>query len=111
MAWIDDLSSRISNVVPEGITADINAYLKARVVDPVVKIGQPQTGNLTAEQLAAGMRGGQVPTAQASSPAAASQNATQASMLSSFGLGSIPPMILLLGAGAAAYFLLKKRRG
>lgn len=111
MAWIDDLSSRISSVVPEGVTADINAYLKARIVDPVVKIGQPQTGNLTAEQLAAGVRGGQVPTAAASSPASATQNAAQASMLTSFGLGSVPPMILLLGVGAIAYVMLKKRRG
>lgn len=75
MGFFDDLQARVNEVVPEGIRNDIGSYLQARVVDPVVKIGQPATGNLSAEQLASGARGGSTPVASPASPAVASMNA------------------------------------
>jgi hypothetical protein len=107
MSWFDDISARISEVVPEGVRTDIGAYLQARVVDPVVKIGQPQTGNLSAEQLAAGARGGAIPVAGPSSISPASQNAMQASMI--IGGVNIMPMIAIGAVGILAVVLLSRR--
>lgn len=65
MSWFDDLQARVNEAIPEGIRNDIGSYLQARVVDPVIKIGQPQTGNLSAAEIAAGARGGVQPVAPA----------------------------------------------
>lgn len=107
MGFFDDLAARVNEVVPEGIRNDIGGYLQARVVDPVVKIGQPATGNLSAEQIAAGQRGGAVPVAAPAAPASATMNA---SVQSAF--ASIKPhmtLILIGVAGVAVVMLLARK--
>jgi hypothetical protein len=56
MSWQDDLSTRLQQA-GENVSKDIQGYLQARVVDPLVKIGEPAKGNLSAAELAQGARG------------------------------------------------------
>ena len=107
MGFFDDLAARVNEVVPEGIRNDIGGYLQARVVDPVVKIGQPATGNLSAEQLAAGQRGGAVAVASPSASAASTMNASARSAFD-----SIKPhmTLILIGVAGVAVVMLMARK-
>lgn len=98
------LFDNFSDFIPEGIQTDITAYLRERVVDPVVKIGQPQTGNLSAAEIAAGARGGTAPIAAPSAPASAIQNAGAKIA----GIG-IAPIAAVVAVGVLGYVLLSKR--
>lgn len=96
MSWMDDLSVRIEQA-KENIGNDINAYIQARVVDPVVKIGQPAQGNLSQAQIQAGATG--------DNPKAAVKPMVQ---MASDSMKYLPLVIL---AGAALFILMKKQRG
>ncbi len=109
MSWIDDLQTKVEQAT-SGIVTDINTYINQRVVAPVIKIAQPQTGNLSAAQIAAGQKGGPVPIAAAVSSPSSLQNAASASQVSSGTAMAISvPVLLALGVGA--FFLMKKGRG
>jgi hypothetical protein len=61
MGWFDDLQARVSDFQDTELGTSISDYVNNRVVDAVVKIGDPPTGNLSATQIAAGARGGAAP--------------------------------------------------
>jgi hypothetical protein len=97
MSWQDDLSVRLGQAT-EGLKTDINAYLTARIVDPVIKIGQPQQGNLTQLQIEQGQKGSN-PDASVG-PDKISNGVDQSKMY----IGA-----LVVAAIAAWYFIGKKR--
>lgn len=106
-SWLDDLQARVEQAT-SGIVTDINAYINTRVVEPVVKIGQPQSGNLTAAQIAAGQKGTPAPIAAPKAQAKAVQNAVQASQLAENDWIQYAPILI---AGIGAFFFFKKSRG
>jgi hypothetical protein len=113
MAW-DDFLSDIKDVTQSETFQDINSYLKANPSTlQLVGIGQPQAGNQTAAQIAAGQAGGPKPTAapaSASTPgAAAALNNAMGSGLFKNGkfLGLSAGAIVVIGLGA--FFLLSKK--
>ena len=98
MSWQDDLSARVE-AATKNIGNDIQSYIKARVVDPVVKIGEPAKGNLSAAELAAGARGENPDATIASDAMPASGDMMKYAI----------PIVAVVVLG---YFLLKsKRRG
>ncbi len=100
MAWIDDIQTRLEQSVNNQFN-DINSYLKSRVTDVVVKIGEPPKGNLTTAQVEAGQTGQTPPVA---APAGGVQNVIQ-NQLSQF-------MLPLLVVAAVGFFMFsKKSRG
>ena len=56
MSFVDDLEARVQQAT-QNIGNDIKSYIQARVVDPVVKIGEPAKGNLNIKEIQAGQRG------------------------------------------------------
>lgn len=103
MEWLDDLKVRAQQSASNA-TQSIGSYLGSLVTEAVVKIGQPQTGNQSAAQLAAGQMGGvQSGGVPAGSGAPALANAQSFSMFSPQ-VVSMLPMLALVGVGA--YFLI-----
>lgn len=92
MGWFDDLKARAQQA-GDNIVKDINSYIAGRVVEPVIKIGEPQRGNQTAAQIAQG---------QAGAPAQPLAESVQASVM------KFAPIIL--GTVALALVLKKSRR-
>lgn len=106
MAWIDDIQARIEQS-GDKVFNNIYSYLENRVTDEVVKIAEPQKGNLTAAQLAQGQTGGPKPMA---APAGGNtQNSVQASQLSQNFQKYLIPVGLALAVGFL--FFSKKSRG
>lgn len=100
MSWLDDLRVRVEEVIPDGIRNDIGSYLQSRLVDPVIAIGQPQAGNLTAAQIAAGERGAAAATAPAQ-PVPVSVNGVNVGNGGGMNMATLVPM-LAIGALAIA---------
>ena len=98
MSWQDDLSARLQ-AATQNIGNDIKGYLQARVVDPVVKIGEPAKGNLSALELSQGARG--------SNSNAQIVPDTGAMPTSSSAMNAIPFLIV----GVIAFLLISKKRG
>ena len=97
MGWFDDLETRIRQEADKAFS-DVNDYIRNRAIEPVVRIGQEQLGNLSQQQLDAGKAGAPAPASASAAVAAAGAN-----------LKSYAPYIL---AGIAAYFVFsKKSRG
>lgn len=102
MSWQDDLETRLQQSI-QNVGNDINAYIQARVVDPVVKIGQPAQGNLSAAQIAAGQRG-QNPDASIEKDIGSPSDIN--------GNGSMMKWVVpVVAISVVAYFLLGKKRG
>lgn len=57
MSFFDDLKARAEESY-NSVSGDIQSYLKDRVMDVVVKAGEPPKGNQTAAQIANGQAGG-----------------------------------------------------
>jgi hypothetical protein len=106
MGFLDDLASRAQQEF-QNVQGDIQDYLKSRVVDAVVKVGDPAKGNLNAAQIASGQFGGVSAAPVAAAPAAALQNASQASQISA-GMMRYMPLII---AGVGAYFIFSGKKG
>ena len=104
MSWVDDLRSRAEQAF-EDVGIDINAYLKKRESDAVMKILEP-TGNLSQAQLDAGQRGG---TAATAAPSGANgNNAMVAGQITESFMKYLP----FIAIGAITFLLIgKKRRG
>lgn len=100
MAWIDDIQARLEQSV-QNQANDIQTYLKNRVTDVVVKIGEPPKQNLTTAQIEAGQTGQTPPIA---APASGVQNVIQ-NQLSQFML----PLLVVAAVGFVMFS--KKSRG
>ena len=100
MAWIDDIKTRLEQSVDKQYN-DIESYLKNRVTDIVVKIGEPPKQNLTAAQIEAGQTAQPAPIA---APASGVQSVIQ-SQFSQF----LFPLVLAVGIGYVMFS--KKSRG
>lgn len=72
MSWFDDLRARADESL-NSVSGDIQDYLKTRITEAVVKVGEPPKGNLSAAQIAAGQTG--APTPSRAMPAAVSDYA------------------------------------
>jgi len=109
MSFFDDLQARVNDFKDNAIVQDIGTYIQARVVDPVVKVGQPAIGNLSAAQIASGARGQTAPVGGPSGvPPKDSANANPNSPFLSMGqsFGGVGMLVIL---GGVAYFLLSKK--
>jgi succinyl-CoA synthetase beta subunit len=106
MSWIDDLKTRAEQAV-SNVQKDIGTYLQERVIEPVIKVGDPQGGNLTAAQIAAGARGGQGGIPASNQPASALMNANPLANVSASLMQYLPLLIL---AGAAVMIFKKGRK-
>ena len=95
--WLDDLGVRVDQFRETELGQSIGDYLNARVVDAVVQIAPPKTGNLSAEQIAAGQRGGTAATA-------APQSGVAVVMAN-----PVMKYLPYVAVGVAAYLLLKKK--
>jgi hypothetical protein len=99
MNYFDDLKTRLEQSVNKSINdakQDVNTYINNNITQPLVKVGQAATGNLTEAQLRAGVK------AQGPEPIKSASPAVQAGV----GIGGI------LLVGAAVYFLFfSKKRG
>ncbi len=99
MGFLDDFETRIGqagDVLTKRLNTDIDSYLNDRLVEDVVSIARPRTGNLSADQIKNGERGEPPPMA---GPASAMRVAS---------IGILP----IIGIGIFIYFLVsKKRRG
>jgi hypothetical protein len=77
MSFWDDIGAKIKegadNVVKD-VQTNVNQYFQQRLIDPLVKIGEPAKGNLTAAEIAAGERGAPPPIAAAASAPVIQQN-------------------------------------
>lgn len=60
MGFLDDLQVRVTQAVEKN-SDNINNFLADKVGDLFVKVSKPKTGNLSAAQIQAGQRGGDVP--------------------------------------------------
>lgn len=97
MGFFDDLQTRLgqfSDDLKNRALGDINDYLDNRAVDDVIKIGTEIKGNLTQAQIDAGQTG----QGQGIVPAKSAARA------------AIPPILILVGIGLAAYLILAKKR-
>lgn len=112
MGFFDDFSANIQNSI-ENVKTDINGYIDSRLNDPVVKVGDIQTGNLNPLQLLQGMVGGKQPVAPpATKNPVLIQNSASASQIKPPVLVAGLSVPVLIGIGVAAYFLFSgKSRG
>ena len=106
MGWLDDLGSRIQQA-SENIINDVGDYFTERVVDPVVKVGEPQRGNLSAAQIAAGEYGGAPVGAPARASASQLQNAAQASQIGNQFAKYLP----LIAIGMVGFLIFRSKKG
>lgn len=65
MGWFDDLKTRAEQSF-DNFGSDIGDYIKNRLTDAAVKVGEPAKGNQSEAQIAAGQAGGQPPMAASS---------------------------------------------
>lgn len=87
MSFLDDLRVRAEQSF-NSVSGDINDYLKNRITDAVVKVGEPPKGNLSAAQIAQGQTG---------APAAAQQIIPPA-------VANYAKFLPIIAIGAIAYF-------
>ena len=104
MGWFDDLRARAEQSL-DSVGSDITDFVKTRVTDAVVKVGEPQKGNQSAAQLAAGQAGGQSGIAGPNASADQIQNASQASQIGSQFMKYLP---LIAVAGLAVVLFSRK---
>ena len=73
MSWYDDFSTRIGQIGTK-VTDNVESYIVNKASEAVVKITGGEKGNLNAQQIADGQRGGNV---QSALPVLATSNFTQ----------------------------------
>lgn len=97
MNFFDDLKTRVEQAGQQ-VEKDVNAYISNNITEPLVKVGQAATGNLSDAQIKAGQTG-QAQTASVL-PAAVAANPKM-----SFAV------MAMIGLGAYFLFFSKKSRG
>lgn len=108
MSLIDDLRTRVE-LAKDNLVTDIYTFIGQRYVDPMIKVGEPEAGNLSPAEIAAGKRGASGRLAQPSASAAQTGNAAQASQIRQSGFGILPFVVI---AGLAYFaFSNRSRRG
>lgn len=95
MNFFDDLKTRVEQAGQQ-IEKDINSYISNNITEPLVKVGQAATGNLSDAQIKAGQTGGAAPIVSAQAVQAA---------------GMSMGMLALIAVGAYFLFFSKKGRG
>ena len=104
MSFFSSISDKIQEAAQRQFST-VEDYLKTRVTDAVVKLGEAPRGNLTAEQIAQGMTGAPPPVVGPSAPIAA---VGQANPAMAFASNAMPYLPIVLGAVVLGLFLMKK---
>lgn len=109
MSWFDDLTTRVqqSGLANTTVT-DIKDFLAGTSVDNTIAVAKEAGGNLTALQIAEGIRGAADALAPARATEAQTQNSLSASQyVPTTRAGISAATLLILAAGA--FFLMNKR--
>lgn len=109
MGWMDDLQVRAEQAV-QSVQTDVTTYFSTRAKEELVKVVAPPTGNLSAEEIAAGQRGG--PSGLTAPSGAPASNAVSAGQVGASMMSSASQYLPWLAIAGLAYVIFaRKSRG